>query len=55
MVLPVCHMRWRFRRGFIGIEEPAEAVGDGLAGMEIVIVGFEGPVGLGAIVKFHGR
>ena len=35
------------------IEEPAEAVGDGLAGMEIVVVGFLGPVGFGTVVKFH--
>jgi len=33
MVVPVCHMRG----ALIRIEEPAEAVGDGFAGMEIVV------------------
>jgi len=37
----------------IRIEEPAKAVRNGLAGMKIVVVGLEGPAGLGADIKFH--
>src|SRR3974377_1858619 len=38
----------------VGIEEPAEAVGNGLAGCGIVASKLGGPVSFGAVVEFHG-
>src|SRR6266704_4168971 len=39
----------------IRIEKPAEAVGNGLAGMQIVIVWVRRPDGFRAVVEAHGR
>ena len=39
----------------VRIEEPAETVGNGFAGMEIVVVGLLGPVRFGAIIEFYRR
>src|SRR5260370_35385714 len=38
----------------IGIEEPAQSLGNGLARMQTVVVWFLWPVGLGAVFGFLG-
>jgi len=39
---------------FVGIEKPAKTIGNRLAGMKIIAAGLGGPVGLRAVVQFHG-
>jgi hypothetical protein len=38
---------------FARIKKPPEAISNGLAGMQIVVVRFGRPVGFGAVIEFH--